>query len=298
MSEIHSKEDLQYIVEDLIEELRECEDGTAIDTVHLLKSAGYDMSEFSHDDLFDIHFMLFRKAKENHITLDMSAHDGLVEGLPFHLDYIVHNKKAQIKCPYCSSINTARILYGLPVFSEEFQKKLDNGKFAIGGCSISGVPADGGMIQTDPTRVCNNCKKKFGKPPLIISREMDSAEDYRSIVKSIYFSVGGFFQGNTKVTITRNKKGALVEVEKTHSMEEIPDRQITKKKWNRILNSLYDKMYLHEWKKTYYDFDVLDGEQWELKIRLTGNRRRNYEGSNAYPPYWPELTKLFREYTK
>ena len=57
-------------------------------------------------------------------------------------------------------------------------------------------------------------------------------------------------------------------------------------------------MYLHEWKKTFYDPDVLDGEQWELKIRLTGNRRRNYEGNNAYPPYWTELTKLFREYTK
>ena len=57
-------------------------------------------------------------------------------------------------------------------------------------------------------------------------------------------------------------------------------------------------MYLHEWKKTFYDPDVLDGEQWELKIKLTGKRRRNYEGSNAYPPYWTELTKLFREYTK
>ena len=298
MSEIHSKEDLQYIVENLIDELRECEDGTTFDTFHLLERAGYDGSEFDHDDLYDIHFTLLKKAKENHITLDMSAHDGMVEGLPFHLDYIVRNKRAQIKCPYCSSKNTARILYGYPAYSEELQKKLDNGKIAIGGCCISGAPVDGGMIRTDPSRVCNNCKKKFGKPPLIISREMDSVEDYRDIVESIYFSVGGFFQGNTKVTITRSKKGALVKVEKTHSAEEIPDRQITKKKWNRILNLLYDKMYLHEWKKTYYDPDVSDGEQWELKIKLTGKRRRNYEGSNAYPPYWPELTKLFREYTK
>ena len=75
MSEIHSKEDLQYIVENLIDELRECEDGTTFDTFHLLERAGYDGSEFDHDDLYDIHFTLFRKAKENHITLDMSAHD-------------------------------------------------------------------------------------------------------------------------------------------------------------------------------------------------------------------------------
>ena len=80
----------------------------------------------------------------------MSAHDGMVEGLPFHLDYIVRNKRAQIKCPYCSSKNTARILYGYPAYSEELQKKLDNGKIAIGGCCISGAPVDGGMIRTDP----------------------------------------------------------------------------------------------------------------------------------------------------
>ena len=72
MSEIHSKEDLQYIVENLIDELRECEDGTTFDTFHLLERAGYDGSEFDHDDLFEIHFTLFKKAKENHITLDIS----------------------------------------------------------------------------------------------------------------------------------------------------------------------------------------------------------------------------------
>ena len=298
MGEIYSNADLQCIAEELIEELRECEDGTITTTCQLLKTAGYDMDEFNSDDLFEIHRILFSEARANHITLKITPDDGVPRGLPYNLDFIVQNKKGQIKCPYCGSKNTARILYGLPAFSEELQRKIDSGKISIGGCCVSGVPVDGGMIRTDSSRVCNDCKKKFGKPPLIIAKDLSGAEDYRDIVTSIHFSVGGYFQGISEVTITRYEKNALVRVKKSHSIEEIPEKRITVKKWNRIVNALYRQMYLHEWKKNYDDPDVMDGEQWELKIKLTGNRRRNYGGSNAYPPYWSELKKLFREYTK
>ena len=54
-------------------------------------------------------------------------------------------------------------------------------------------------------------------------------------------------------------------------------------------------MYIHEWEKSYVDPFVLDGEQWSLTIRLTDNRSIEYEGSNAYPPYWDELMELFAE---
>lgn len=57
-------------------------------------------------------------------------------------------------------------------------------------------------------------------------------------------------------------------------------------------------MYLHEWKKRYVDYGILDGTQWELIIRLAGNRVRTYSGSNDYPPYWPELKRLFQTLIK
>lgn len=44
--------------------------------------------------------------------------------------------------------------------------------------------------------------------------------------------------------------------------------------------------------------EELNGEQWELEIRLTGNRKRTYSGSNAFPPYWSELKALFRPYMR
>lgn len=57
-------------------------------------------------------------------------------------------------------------------------------------------------------------------------------------------------------------------------------------------------MYLHEWKKHFEpdNFIVMDGESWNLEIKLTGNRVRRYHGDNAYPPYWKELQRLFQTY--
>ncbi|MCR4638481.1 MAG: hypothetical protein K5677_04550 [Ruminococcus sp.] len=57
-------------------------------------------------------------------------------------------------------------------------------------------------------------------------------------------------------------------------------------------------MYLNEWKKDYVNNDILDGTQWSLDINLTNNRKRSYNGSNDYPPYWNELLKVFRQFAK
>ena len=58
MSEKYSKADLRHITEDMIEDLRECEDGTITTTGRLARDYGYnDMETF---DLFDLHDALFR----------------------------------------------------------------------------------------------------------------------------------------------------------------------------------------------------------------------------------------------
>jgi len=239
-------------------------------------------------------------AKANKITLDMSEHDGKVEGLPFNLTFIVRNKKAQIKCPHCGSTDTARYLYGYPAFNEEMQKKLDEEKMVLGGCCIDVVHVNDQRVTIMPTRRCNKCKKDFGKPPILKTRNEITAEDYRDIVESIKFSVGGFHEGHTDITITKNENGAFVNVEQFLIGDlDIPEnRQITPARWQKIVNTLYNQLYLHEWKKKYVDPLVLDGTQWSLDIKLTNGRKREYYGSNLYPPYWPELKKIFRPFAK
>lgn len=68
-----------------------------------------------------------------------------------------------------------------------------------------------------------------------------------------------------------------------YGIEAPEDRQITAAKWNKIVNTLYGQLYLHEWKKELVDPCVLDGTQWGLDIKLTNRRVRHYFGSNDYP---------------
>ena len=41
------------------------------------------------DDLFYLNDKVFELAEKNGITLDMSEHEGKLEGLPFNLDFIL-----------------------------------------------------------------------------------------------------------------------------------------------------------------------------------------------------------------
>ena len=251
MSDKYTKTDLRHIAEYMIDDLRECEDGTKTTTAELVTNQGYD--DMGIDDLQVLHKELFRTAKANKITLDISEYEGKEEGLPFSREFVVRNKRAQIKCPYCGSKDTARYIYGYPAFTEKMQKNLDNGKWALGGCCISIVKMNGKTIEVEPSRRCNECKKDFGTEPILITPKKELAEDYRDIVTAIKFSIGGFFEGHTEITIKKNKNGAVVNVTGVHLNkpdEMIPyQRQITSAKWNRIVNTLYGSMYLHEWKK-------------------------------------------------
>lgn len=266
----YPKEEILQIAEYLVEELRELEDGTSTTTAKLAADCGYDDMDMS--ELFELDKALFKAARKNHIKLDSSPHKGLEEGLPYNLDFIVKNKRAQIKCPFCGSTNTARYIYGYPLFSERMEKKLNDGKWILGGCCMYTVEINGQIVNMKPKRKCNKCKKDFGKPPVLIHKKNDTAEDYRDIVTSIKFEIGEYRSEQYNVTIKKNKNGALVKSDRILFMPrpiDNPDNiQISDEKWNKIINSLFSELHLHEWKKQYDDHEVDDGTYWSLEIGL------------------------------
>ena len=140
-------------------------------------------------------------------------------------------------------------------------------------------------------------RRPFCTPPWLIHRKKDRTEDYREIVTKIKFDLGGYRLNSNSFTITRTTDGADVEITGIPSKLPPEDRKhLSRKKWEKLLDGLYTDCFLHEWKKSYEDPDVLDGEQWNLRITLEGNRHRSYSGSNAYPVYWKEMLRLFRPY--
>ncbi len=213
--------------------------------------------------------------------------------------------KYYTRCPFCGNSDTAKIIYGYPAFDAKMQQNLDSGKWILGGCCINAAKINGEMVSLQPARRCNTCKKDFGTNPILIDKKTGQAEDYRDIVTSVELSVGGFFGGWTEITVKKNDEGAFVNISSTRLIapdeEFVPDHQISAAKWDELLDTLYGRMYLHEWKKKYVDLGVLDGTQWTLQVKMIGGRKRTYEGSNDYPPYWRTLLNVFKEvsgYTK
>lgn len=192
------------------------------------------------------------------------------------------------KCPKCGSRHIAPILYGMPAFDEEMARQIKNKELVLGGCCIS---------RREPRYHCFGCGRDVGTPPIFVRNGRE--EDYRDIVTGIVFSDGGYFGGYQEISIKKSKGKIMLEVIPAFSMpESFLQRDMTEKEWNRLLDRIYSKLYVHEWKKNFIDPTIMDGEQWELTLKLTGGRQRRYSGSNAFPPYWRELKSTFRPFFK
>ena len=190
-----------------------------------------------------------------------------------------------MKCPKCRSKKLAPILYGMPAFDEEMKQKLDNRELVLGGCCITGA---------DPQYHCFGCGRDVCKQPVL--RTGHGKEDYRDIVTSVSFFRWSFNEIPSSVDI-RKTDGGTIYLEAS-SPDGFIQRGVTASEWKKLLNKLFGKMYLHEWKKRYENPLVLDGEEWSLGIKLTGRRVRNYSGLNAFPPYWKELKAAFDPFLK
>ena len=107
------------------------------------------------------------------------------------------------------------------------------------------------IVNMKPKRKCNKCKKDFGKPPVLINKKSNTADDYRDVVTSIKFEVGEYRGDRYDVKFKKNKNGAFVTINRILLMPEPFDDniQISDEKWDQIVNTLYDDLHLHEWKK-------------------------------------------------
>lgn len=64
--------------------------------------------------------------------------------------------KTRAKCPECGAEDVAVYLWGRPVFSEELEGKLADGRVVLGGCCIP---------DAIPDFRCNVCGCEFGDDP-------------------------------------------------------------------------------------------------------------------------------------
>ena len=100
------------------------------------------------------------------------------------------------------------------------------------------------------------------------------------LLEKLKFEIGGFSQGYESILLKDNEI-----FYKEHQFIDLlePTKTVTDNEIREFLKTC-DEIKLWSWKKEYSNQEILDGTQWELKIKKGGKLRgRNISGSNSYP---------------
>ena len=67
---------------------------------------------------------------------------------------MAHPRYAAVRCPACGSPRVASILYGLPHFTPELERELDERRTVLGGCVV---------FEDSPQWECVACNHRWGQ---------------------------------------------------------------------------------------------------------------------------------------
>ena len=100
------------------------------------------------------------------------------------------------------------------------------------------------------------------------------------MIDKLEFEIGGFHQGYESILLKDNQI-FFKNDEFSNFLD--PVKVVTDNEINEFLKTC-DEINLWSWKKEYFNQEIMDGTQWELKIKKSGKLRgRNFCGSNSYP---------------
>ncbi len=109
--------------------------------------------------------------------------------------------------------------------------------------------------------------------------------------KEVIYYCSYSMQFPDSVELIDNNQG-IIENKDGRKTLEIPDYKILTF-WDKM-----DELQVWKWKKEYNPkYEILDGHQWELKLRNRNGRTRNFGGHMSYPnnynEFFKELNNLF-----
>jgi len=133
-----------------------------------------------------------------------------------------------------------------------------------------------------------------------------------SEMTSFEFSLGGFSgtshfvfidgkRNNKEIRYAKTPGGRYADLKHPNNeinldtdikIKEIP---LTLEQWLQFVKEL-TALELQSWKDKYYDNDMYDGSQWNLKIILPGNNIISKRGNDEYPSNWDKFIALLKKY--
>ena len=179
------------------------------------------------------------------------------------------------RCPKCGSLNTIKILYGMP--THEAFLLSEEGKIKLGGCCITDL---------DPEYFCKDCENEWDR--------QDAINHAYQEIKGIKASVGGYFGGYYEVKIDFDNR-TLTWSHIGGGIEDYYEKTIRQSTLARFIDEL-KMLDLLNWKSKYIEPGVCDGTQWSIEIVKHGRNIKKC-GDNKFPDEWDKFCGIIKSIT-
>lgn len=110
------------------------------------------------------------------------------------------------------------------------------------------------------------------------------------MLESLYFSIGGFFDGNKDIKIW-NEDGIFYATYRGDFRERGKEytKKLSAQEVSKLENSL-KRCGISSWDDEYDNPEIMDGTQWEIAYKESGKDIKEVYGSNEYPKNWRSFT--------
>lgn len=182
------------------------------------------------------------------------------------------------------------------------------GALIIGGCHICTFDGLKGYIEINPKHRCHVCKRDFGSTAMYwVKGQQDLFNTCIDGAYMVRFSSAGYGGPTYEIELTPGRMCLLYSpITGCASLDNgvegiegaiIKTRPLADKKFSHVIRSLFERLYVGDWENSYMNPDILDGDQWELRVNLMwAARPLVIYGSNDYPPNYRRLLRLLRPF--
>ena len=137
-----------------------------------------------------------------------------------------------------------------------------------------------------------DCGMSFGREEVA-----DNGESLIKAVHGLRFRYGDVVSGSVRLRMAEDSGVCVFEVYDANNggVDKVAD-VISMDEWNKIKETLFHKLYLADWDKTYIPVNdgktVSDNNEWELGLDVGDDEELVYRGYDAFPPYWKGFMKV------
>lgn len=107
----------------------------------------------------------------------------------------------------------------------------------------------------------------------------------------LYYSEGGFHQGRREMVLLKDDTGRFFRSASLSVAGQslLSPRTMLSRRYEAVLSRALELCAVHAWEREYVDYEVLDGEQWELCLALADGAAIVSDGRNSYPEGYEAL---------